>query len=130
MKKTSFNFAKYQGIWRVFHSEPRVKTRKVSYKVQGATRSIESLVYILQEAKSIIDHLDTSCIMIDSTFKAMKPYVIAIPIAILRNSYMPLGISIALTEDARIYGIFLIYMKNTLIVRIKTRFPNRRWICD
>lgn len=43
---------------------------------------------------------------LDSTFDALNPYTICIPILIYRNSGIPLGILASITESASLYSLF------------------------
>jgi hypothetical protein len=67
---------------------------------------IKSLVFIPDEAYSIICFDRINCIQLDGTFKFFRPYVLSIPLAIINNSYIPLGFSIGPSENLELFSNF------------------------
>ena len=45
-------------------------------------------------------------IELDSTFEALNPYTLCIPLIIYRNSGIPLGMLVSITESTSLYSLF------------------------
>jgi hypothetical protein len=67
-------------------------------------KPIIQLTYIFPFALSILE--TSQYIQIDASFDALSPYIFTIPLAILHNESLPLGIQISPTETAEHYSAF------------------------
>jgi hypothetical protein len=94
------------GIWVFLISRTRLATRKVLVTYENETQSIEGLVHVMCEVSIAINHQAACCICLYATFRAFKPYVLVIPVVIIKNTYYPLGFALDTSESKRVYSIF------------------------
>ena len=66
--------------------------------------SVHSFVYIDLRAFKVVQ--SSSCIELDCTFDALSPYVLNIPVAIIKNEEIPLGFSMGPSESHCVYQNF------------------------
>lgn len=74
------------------------------YFLQFEEYSIKALVWIHKISFHIIKLI--YCIELDASFKAAKPNVFASPMAIYRNTGIPLGLIIGHKECSKLYSLF------------------------
>ena len=66
--------------------------------------AVHSLIYIDLRAFKVVQ--SSACIELDCTFEALYPYVLCVPVAIIKNEQVPLGFSIGPSESHYIYKNF------------------------
>jgi hypothetical protein len=64
------------------------------------------MVWIPPEALSISASTEITCVILDATFSCIKKFVLTVVSVCIRNSYLPIGISIGTTENADLYKRF------------------------
>ena len=72
------------------------------------------IAWLTPYLESIIESEDfdlMTTIELDSTFDALDPYTICIPVIIYRNSGIPLGMLISISESASLYSLFFESLK-------------------
>jgi tetratricopeptide (TPR) repeat protein len=77
--------------------------KPIKFEFQNHNGYLKKLVFVSQDATAIMKNSSISCIEIDGTFKFLRPYILCIPVAIIHNSYVPLGISIGPAEEISLF---------------------------
>jgi hypothetical protein len=65
---------------------------------------------------------------LDSSFSALEPYVYSIPLAIINNNALPLGIQLSPTESSEHYQTFFQHLEQ--IIGIEGVFKQKIWLSD
>jgi hypothetical protein len=99
------------GAWRFFIRKD-TDGEIPNFEADGKKGVLVGAVFVPQEITSIGSFQeDISCIVLDSSFKFMGPYVFSIPSLYVNNTYFPLGISVHRSECKEIYKNFMMWLK-------------------
>jgi hypothetical protein len=88
----------------IFFIELRDPLESSNCSLMHQDKEIVQLTYIHPLALSIVHN--TSYFQIDASFKALKPYAFSIPLAIIQNDALPLGLQMSPTEKGALYETF------------------------
>ena len=91
------------GFWEFHEAISPIDTLKIF------DRHIHSFVYIVNEFKAIIDH--GNCIELDASFYVLNPFVFCIPLIIIGNESIPIGLSVGPSEKSNLYEQFYNFLK-------------------
>ena len=76
----------------------------------GSIENIHSLIYLVPEFKQIIDM--GKVIELDCSFFVLRPYVYCIPVLIINNESVPIGLVIGPSEKKEIYSMLYNYIQD------------------
>ncbi|KAK8838324.1 hypothetical protein M9Y10_035747 [Tritrichomonas musculus] len=82
--------------------------------INGIMYYILNGTYIVPFASQLVLNTETTCLLLDPTWKILNNYVSSIPTVIIQNVRQPLVMLFVLTEDANIYNEFFDQFKNVL----------------
>ena len=103
--KDQFSFInEYPGHWEFHHTVNPIEMIKIGDKY------IHSFTYLVDEFRDIISR--AQCIEIDASFYVMHPHVFTIPLAIVANESIPLGLSVGPTESSLLFEQFYTFIKS------------------
>jgi hypothetical protein len=99
---------KYDGVF-VLSVQPD-SDRPFLFHYQGS--EVIQLTYIHPKAVSLFEH--AHYLELDSSFSTLEPYVYSIPLAIINNNAMPLGIQLSPTESSAHYQTFFTHLEHAM----------------
>jgi hypothetical protein len=94
------------GHFQFYLSPSLTKDPFPVFDIEPEKGRVESMVYISSEAKSLINHIQFRCIILDATFKLIPGFVVSLVSGIIFNSYIPLGFTISHSENSELYQHF------------------------
>ena len=98
-------FNKYPGYKEVFVEESQLYPIEYTNKEKNKFR-VKAMVYVVNEFADILKNLGCTAVELDCSFFVLGPYVYCIPMGIICNESVPLGLSIGPTEHRLVYQQF------------------------
>ena len=100
-----FCFTKeYPGHWEFHTTDNPLQGLKIG------DLNIHSFTYLVDEFRDIIAR--AQCIELDASFYVMHPLVFTMPLAIVANESIPLGLSVGPTESSMLYQQFYTFIQS------------------
>jgi hypothetical protein len=98
-------------------------THKKDFKELPLTRDTENVVTFVWIAPWALDEFQKcNFVELDTSFRALRPYVYCVPMAIRSNESFPLGILVGPSESIEFYNLFFHAMRS--LIRDKGGDPN------
>jgi hypothetical protein len=104
----------------VFFIELRDVTDYRTCPLMYQEKEVVQITYIHPLAISIVNY--ASYFQIDASFKALKPYAYSIPLGIIQNEALPLGLQMSPSEKGLLYQTFFTQLQSTVHQHIDPDF--------
>jgi hypothetical protein len=120
--KRSFSscLKQHPGAWTFFRNRLMSNGLITTIDRYGKSYGISGIVFIPKEAASAVFSGNLKCICLDATFRALQPSKLCFVVGITANTYVPLGISVARSENVRLYQQFYDMFKKIIHYDLST----------
>ena len=92
------DFENYPGVFDIKYIEDS------KYSLMFNNKHVHSLVFLDFRCSAVIEK--TNFLELDCSFYAVEPYIYCMPLAIINNESLPLGLSVGPSESLQIYSQF------------------------